>query len=181
MRKFRLLVILFGLGLCTFFASSLAQDTEKSAFISFVEDKLSSPNRQIRLNGIEGTLSSDVRLTSITISDTAGVWLTIVNPRLVWNRGALLLGRVEIESLTAERIEFPRKPQPDENLPSPEATSFALPDLPVGIVLNNLSVPEVSFGPEIFGAATRISAARAPRTCSRPSLWKSSTRVPSEC
>jgi translocation and assembly module TamB len=72
---------------------ALTQDSdeaEKSGFILFVEEQLSAPNRQISLNGIQGTLSSDVRFDSITISDENGIWLTIVNPRLQWSRGALL-------------------------------------------------------------------------------------------
>ncbi|CAN0596711.1 unnamed protein product, partial [Laminaria digitata] len=83
---------------------------ERSALLAFVEDKLSAPNRQIRLNGLRGALSSDVSLTSITIADDDGVWLRIEEPRLVWTRSALLLGRLEIDSLTAERIEVIRRP-----------------------------------------------------------------------
>ena len=67
---------------------ALTQDSEeaqKSGFIRFVEEQLSAPNRQISLNGIQGSLSSDVRFTSITIADENGVWLAIENPRLQWS------------------------------------------------------------------------------------------------
>lgn len=144
--------------LVLFPASALAQDDdEKSTFTRFVEEQLSAPNRQISLNGLQGTLSSSVALDSITISDEEGIWLRIVEPRLEWNRSALLTGRLEIERLAAERIEYPRNPVADEDLPAPESTSFQLPDLPVAVVLEELAVDEVEIGEPVFGQAARLS------------------------
>lgn len=135
-----------------------AQDAEeKSTLIKFVEDKLSAPNRQIRLNGLRGALSSSLALDSITIADERGVWLRIVEPKLEWNRSALLRGRLEIESLTASKIDYPRNATPDESAPSPEAVSFQLPELPVAIVLEKLAIEEVDIGEPVFGLAARIA------------------------
>ncbi|MEL6505021.1 MAG: translocation/assembly module TamB domain-containing protein [Pseudomonadota bacterium] len=140
-----------------FFALSpiaLAQeDEEKSRFVRYVEGQLSSDNFQIKLNGLEGTLSSNVTLGSITIADREGIWLTINKPQLVWNRSALLGGRVEIESLTAETIYMPRGPIADDSLPNAEATPFALPDLPVAIIVEKLNVQRITFGEAAFGLA----------------------------
>ena len=47
-----------------------AQDEEQKNFITnFVQDRLSTPERQIRLSNIEGILGSDVAVREITISD----------------------------------------------------------------------------------------------------------------
>ena len=56
---------------------------EKGAFIRYVENTISTPDRKIELGAIDGALSSDVRLTSITISDREGVWLRIDGVHLV--------------------------------------------------------------------------------------------------
>lgn len=137
---------------------ALAQEEqEKSTFVAFVEGQLSTPNRQIRLNGLEGSLSSNVSFDSITIADEAGVWLEVIKPVLIWNRTALFRGRLEVESLEAERIDFKRKALADESLPSPEAGSFAIPDLPVAVELEKLSVPIIAFGPTVFGLETEAS------------------------
>ncbi|WP_306261268.1 translocation/assembly module TamB domain-containing protein [Pararhizobium sp. IMCC21322] len=133
------------------------EEQEKSTFVEFVEGQLSTPSRQIRLNGLEGSLSSNVSFDSITIADQAGVWLEIIKPVLIWNRTALFRGRLEVESLEAERIDFKRKALADESLPSPEAGSFAIPDLPVAIELEKLSVPVIAFGPTVFGLETEAS------------------------
>ena len=139
-------------------SQALAQEEqEKSTFVAFVEGQLSTPNRQIRLNGLEGSLSSNVSFDSITIADQAGVWLEIIKPVLIWNRTALFRGRLEVESLEAERIDFKRKALADESLPSPEAGSFAIPDLPVAVELEKLSVPIIAFGPTVFGLETEAS------------------------
>ncbi len=151
-----LAVVLFGN------AAARAQEAEeRSRFIRLVEDTISTPNMQIRLNGIEGTLSSDVSLASITIADAEGVWLTITEPRLVWNRSALLRGRLDIESLTAQRIDIVRGPLPEEGAPAPESRSFAIPQLPVTLGLRELDAPLIVFGEALFGLAAEVSVTGA--------------------
>ncbi|MEP0520279.1 MAG: translocation/assembly module TamB domain-containing protein [Hyphomicrobiales bacterium] len=134
-------------------------EEEKSAFIEFVEGQLSADNRQIRLNGLQGTLSSNVSFNSITIADDNGIWLQIEAPQLVWNRTALFRGRLEIEELSAERIDYFRQPQADDSLPDAEASGLSLPELPVAVVLESLNVPVVAFGQTVFGLETQASIA----------------------
>ncbi|QPC88714.1 translocation/assembly module TamB [Mesorhizobium sp. NBSH29] len=121
-----------------------------------MEDQLSAPNRKIRITGIDGVLSSNATIAEISIADREGVWLRIENARIVWTRSALLLGRLDIETLAADRIEVLRKPLPAEGL-APEAGGFQLPDLPVAIRLGTLAVPRVTFAADVFGLASEIS------------------------
>ena len=132
-------------------------DSEKSALTRFVESKLSAENRQIRLDKIEGALSSDATIGEITIADRDGVWLRIVNAHIVWTRSALLFGRLEIDSLGADKIEVLRKPLPAKGAPAPSTGGFSLPKLPVSVTLEKLNVPEVDFGQTVFGLKSRIS------------------------
>ncbi|MEM8837209.1 MAG: translocation/assembly module TamB domain-containing protein [Pseudomonadota bacterium] len=157
MRRFFLLTFAL-IAVSTLVAGTLrAQQDEKSTFIRFVENQLSTPNRQIRLNGLDGVLSSNVSLTSITIADRDGIWLNIEEPKLRWSRTGLLRGRLDIESLTATRIDFLRKPLPDDSLPTPEAQPFTIPELPIAVRLNELAVPRISFGEDVFGLASEAS------------------------
>lgn len=163
MVRAKILVVTSGFGLACLLSllvagtPATAQQEERSAFTQYVETQLSGPNRQIRMNGLHGTLSSNVSLSSITIADADGVWLTIEAPHLVWNRSALLSGRLEIESLTAERIDYLRNPNSAQTAPAPESGSLALPDLPVAVVLEKLSIGKVTFGPSVFGLASEAS------------------------
>ena len=132
-------------------------EEEKSYFISFVESKLSAPNRRIQFSGLSGLLSSEASVGAITIADREGVWLRIENAKLNWSRTALFTGRLSIQSLVAERIDLIRKPLPDNSLPSPESSSFSLPELPLSINIDSLDVSSLHFGQDIFGLQSEVS------------------------
>jgi translocation and assembly module TamB len=134
---------------------------QKDWLTSFVEGQLSTPERQIRLSNIDGILGSDVSVREITIADEDGVWLRVNNARLNWNQAALFVGRLEVRSLAADSIEYTRNPTPAENappsLPAPEAGGFEVPELPVAVQIDSLSVPQVSFGESVFGLGSAVS------------------------
>lgn len=142
-------------------ATQLNETQQRGALVGFVENQISTPDRQIRLNGIDGALSSNASIDQITISDTQGIWLIIENAALQWNQGALLFGRLEIQSLSADSIAYIRNPVSTEApaAPSPEAGGFSVPELPVAVILENLSVPNVRFGEQVFGLGSEISLA----------------------
>ncbi|HEY8575131.1 MAG TPA: translocation/assembly module TamB domain-containing protein [Devosia sp.] len=142
----------------------LAMDNEeqKDWLTTFVQDRLSTPERQIRLSNIDGVLGSNVSIREITISDAEGVWLQVNNATLTWNQAALFLGRLEVQSLKADSIDFIRNARPVEgavDLPPPEAGSFQVPEFPVAVILQQLSVPSVTFGEDVFGLASQVSLA----------------------
>lgn len=138
-------------------AQEQQEEEGRSYFISFVESRLSAPNRRIRFSGLSGLLSSEASVGQITIADREGVWLRIENAKLNWSRTALFRGRLSIQSLVAERIDLIRKPLPDNNLPSPEASSFSLPELPLSINIDSLDVASLHFGQDIFGLQSVVS------------------------
>lgn len=160
MTRIFLAIALFVCALPLLAASAFAQETpdeERSYFVGFVENQLSTPDRQIRINDIQGVLSSNATIGEITIADRQGVWLRITNARIVWTRSALLLGRLSIDTLAADRIDVMRKPLPSEAAPSPESSSFQLPELPLSITLGSLEVPHVVLGEDLFGLAAEIA------------------------
>ena len=156
MKKLIVALIVAALAAATF-GFAMAQDTERSRFVRFVERQISTPDRQIRLGTINGALSSDVRISSITIADREGVWLTINDARLVWSRLALIRGRLDIDLLEASSIEIARKPVPPESESKPlDDTPFEVPSLPVEVLLDKLSVPEVEIAAGVIGDAARL-------------------------
>lgn len=158
------IVLISAIGITAGFA--LAQDTstqtpdeERSFFVGLLEDQLSTPNRIIRINGIEGVLSSEATIGEITIADREGVWLRIEDASIDWSRTTLIVRqRLDISRLSANSIEVLRKPLPDENaLPSPESTTFSIPELPIAINLGALEIPKVTFGENVFGLASVLA------------------------
>ena len=137
-----------------------AEGADDNGFlINLLEDRLSSDSRKIRLSGVEGVLSREATVGLITISDRQGVWLRIENARIDWNRSALLRGRVEVNTLAAERIVIPRRPLPEPAaLPEPGArTEFALPDLPVSVRIDTLDVELLRLGAPVAGVAAELA------------------------
>ncbi len=141
----------------TAYAQTENEAADRSWLISTVENQISTPNMQFRLNNIQGVLSSDATIGEITIADRQDVWLRITNARIVWTRSALLLGRLDIETLRADRIDVLRRPLPAEGLPAAETSGFAIPELPVSVALGQLQVDRVVFGDGVFGLASEIS------------------------
>ena len=136
-----------------------AAEQEKSAFLTWVEDKISTDNRRIEITGIDGALSSNASIAQITVADREGVWLTLEDVSIIWTRSALLTGRLVIDELKAGRIEMARQPLPDASLPTPESSAFALPELPVSISIGKLEAPSVILGQPAFGQAAELSLA----------------------
>ncbi|MFN3765136.1 MAG: translocation/assembly module TamB domain-containing protein [Aliihoeflea sp.] len=155
--------VLVALACLVFAVPASAQETEaetRSIFTNFIQDQLSTPNRQIQISGIQGALSSNARIGSITVADREGVWLRITNASIDWSRTALLLRqRLEISALRADRIDVIRQPLPDEGIPAPESSGFAVPELPVAVNLESLEIPVATFGPTVFGLESELSLA----------------------
>lgn len=160
MRRLATLLVTLALAVVAMAGLSRAQessDAEKSAFLTYVEEQLSTPERQIRFNGLSGALSSSVKVEEITVADETGVWLRITDAALEWSRAALLSGRLEIDRLQAARIALPRLPQTADAPPSPEASTFALPELPLAVVLKALETPLIEIGEPVFGLEATLS------------------------
>ncbi len=154
-----LLVLATFAGVLTWTIADAQEDdtAEKGRFTRFVEDTISTPDRRISLGSIDGVLSSDVKIDRITISDRDGVWLSIEGAHLVWSRLALLRGRLDIDSLTADRIAVTRKPLP-ATTPDPAARpGFALPELPVAVRVGKLAVPDITLAQPVIGEPATLS------------------------
>ena len=133
-------------------AALWAQDDDKGYLTNLLEDSLGGEGRDVQINGFAGAFSSEASIASIVISDTQGVWLRLDDVVIDWNRSALLRGRVDVQRLSAKRIDMPRLPvAPETSLPAAEATPFALPDLPVAITIATLSADEITLGAPILG------------------------------
>ncbi|CAF25548.1 translocation/assembly module TamB domain-containing protein [Bartonella quintana] len=137
--------------------SSQAAADNRSWFVSLIERKLSAPNRQVRLHNIRGTLSSQMSIDAITVSDKKGVWLKITNAKMDWNRLALLRGRMDVNQLSVEQITFLRKPQGSSLVSSIEAGKFSLPKLPLAISISTLTAKHVAFEQNLFGLSANVS------------------------
>ncbi len=134
------------------FAQDTAQQEADKGFITdLITSNLSGGGREVLIYGFAGALSSQATIQRLTVADATGVWLTLENVTLTWNRSALFGGRIEIDELSAAKITVARLPVSPSSAPAPEATPFKLPELPVAININTLHVDDIALGPEFLG------------------------------
>ena len=142
-----------------------AQDSDKGSLLGdLLEDTLSDDNRYIAVTGLTGGFSSRAEIEKLTVSDDTGVWLTIEDAVLDWNRLALVKGRFSVNELTAGRIVMARRPVPvpsAPDLPTPEATPFALPELPVAIEIAKIEATEIVLAEPVAGHAALLALSGA--------------------
>lgn len=162
--RFFLVILCFILFPLTVFAQGEAEDAasakdDKGFLTNLLEENLSGVGREIIISGFEGALSSRATFDSITIADDEGVWLTLKDGAIQWNRTALLRGRIEIAELYAKEISLPRLPGGGEgaDVPDTEAREFSLPELPVSLNIEKIQADRVELGEPVIGIPAAIS------------------------
>lgn len=134
-------------------------ERDRGFLAGLIEDNLSGAGRSVRLDGFAGALSSRATFDQLTIADDQGVWLTIRDGAISWNRSALLRGRIEIAELSAAEIDLPRRPV-SEATPS-EAKGFSLPELPVSVAIDKIDAAHVKLGETIMGVPAEVQLSGA--------------------
>nr|WP_174821730.1 translocation/assembly module TamB domain-containing protein [Ruegeria arenilitoris] len=126
----------------------------------FLQDTLSGDDQNVTVKGLQGALSARATIEEITVSDDEGVWLTIKDAQLDWNRLALIRGRFSVNALTAQEIDIARTPgttTKDTPAPTAETKPFELPELPVSIEIGEIRIDELSLGEPLIGVAADLS------------------------
>mgnify|MGYP006117487115 FL=1 len=136
----------------TALAADLAAEDDKGFLAALLEDSLGGEGRIVRINGFQGALSRKAKIAQITVADEEGVWLSLTDVLLEWNRSALLRGRLDIEQLSAAEVSLIRPPKaPENDLPTAESSGFALPSLPVAVQINALNIERILLGEAVLG------------------------------
>lgn len=156
MKRFLLLLCLM---LPVPLGAQTTEDSDRGFLEGLLEDNLSGAGRDVQIEGFRGALSSTATIDRLTVADKNGVWLTLTDITLNWNRAALLSGRLDVTELSAKQLRMPRKPVPVQSLPSAEATPLQIPELPVAVRLAKVSIPRVVLGSDILGQAAVLDVA----------------------
>ncbi len=146
------------------FAVFLAAVAAGAAFLIATEPGLqiavAAANRfgagDISIEGASGRLADKVAADRITVRDREGGWLRIDGARLAWSPLALLQRRLEIDSLSADRLVVERRPAEAEPDSGPDGGP---PFLPVDVILRELDLPNIQLLEPVAGMAAGLSAA----------------------
>ena len=142
--------------------TGLAQSQEqedKGYLTNLIEENLTGVGREVNILGFQGALSSQATIEALTVADAEGIWLTLEDVVLTWNRTALLRGAIDVEEISAARIIVARPPVSEDSGPSPEAQPFSLPELPVSVSLGLLNIERIELGEGFLGEELAFSLA----------------------
>ncbi|MCB8839641.1 translocation/assembly module TamB domain-containing protein [Aurantimonas sp. VKM B-3413] len=120
---------------------------------SQLESFLSTDTMTVKIDGLSGALSGNVRIEKVTVSDPQGVFLTASNLAMDWSPLSLVRSNVNIDNLTAGQIVLDRLPV---GQPQSSGGGSSLPSLTANI--DNLSIDEFILGEAIAGTRARLSA-----------------------
>ncbi|MFK7938507.1 MAG: translocation/assembly module TamB domain-containing protein [Roseovarius sp.] len=142
---------------------ALAQDDpdDKTYLEALLQDALSGDDHTVTITGFQGALSSQAQLDRLTIADADGIWLTMQGATLIWSRSALLSGFLDVTELSAAEIEITRLPSGNGealSVSDAQASTFALPDLPVSVSIEKLAIDKVILREAVIGEPATLTA-----------------------
>lgn len=111
----------------------------------------------VEVGAIEGLLPFDIRIIDLRLSDRDGVWLTADRIALTWSPGALLVGRLQVDDLTADTVELARTPVAEPEPQQAEPAGPLLPELPVDIDVRRASISRLALAAPILGEPASLS------------------------
>ena len=155
-------LIISALAFAPLFAFAQTQEDEDKGYLTtLIEENLSGASRDINIVGFAGALSSEATIEQLTVADADGIWLTLEDIVLDWNRAALLRGAIDVQELSAARVIVARAPLSEDTGPTPEAAPFSLPELPVSVNLEQLNIGQVELGEAFLGEPITVSLSGA--------------------
>ena len=144
-----------GLGLVALLGlvfAALQTQAVKGRLAAWISGTLSSQDRTVSIQGLDGWLPFEISTQSITVSDVKGTALHLEQAGLGWDPLALLTGTLKVSSLQARTVTLNHLPQSSSQVqPEQEQKPFQLPQLPP-VIIESVDLPKISLGPSVAGA-----------------------------
>jgi translocation and assembly module TamB len=137
-----IVVLLAGFGL-------LQTQAGKGWLARTIAQTISDPEFAVAIEGLSGFVPFRLTVDRIEIGDRDGIYLTLHDSKLDISAAALLAGRVIIRSLSIAEIDMARSSTAPSTTPLTEY--LKVPRLPVGVVLDRLSIGRLVLDPPVLG------------------------------
>lgn len=114
----------------------------------------STPDHTITIAGPSGLLSGNLRVGSITVADTKGVFAKVQNLAVDWSPVSLLTGTFHADRVAADVVDFQRlpvstaAPAPEAQAASSSTSGFSL---PIAIEIGAIALPDLRIGQAVAG------------------------------
>jgi translocation and assembly module TamB len=143
----------------------LAQEqSAKSLVEKMLEDVLAAEGRSVGIEGLSISLNGDVSVDRVEVRDGTEPWLVMEKLELDWQPLSLFRSKLDIDSLSIERVDLTRLPQTGEGgVAAPkEMTGLSNADI------KDLSIHKFRIGREVLGQDAEIKVAGAAQIVQSP-------------
>ena len=150
-RAFRWLGAVLGLLIVVMLAAfGLLQTRTGQAWLAkTIAQTVSSPDFAVSVEGLRGFVPFRLQVDRIEIGDRDGIYLTLHDFGLDLSAAELLAGRAHIRSLSFAEIDMARSSTAPSTTPLTEYLN--VPRLPIGVVLDRLSIGRLALAPPVLG------------------------------
>jgi translocation and assembly module TamB len=114
-----------------------------------IERTMSAPDFTVAIAGLKGTVPFRIKVDRIDISDRDGLYLTAHDFAFDISPAALLAGRLHFRSLSFAEVDEERPTTAPST--TPWTDYLKVPRLPVGVVLDRLSIGRLVLAPPVLG------------------------------
>ena len=114
-----------------------------------VAQAVSDPDFTVGIEGLRGIVPFRLTVERIEIGDRDGIYLTLRDVGVDISAAALLSGRLYIRSLSVDEINMARMSTAPSTTPLTDY--FTVPHLPIGVVLDRLSIGRLALAPPVLG------------------------------
>ncbi|MFJ6326254.1 MULTISPECIES: translocation/assembly module TamB domain-containing protein [unclassified Rhizobium] len=119
----------------------------------------STPDHTITIAAPSGLLSGNLKVGSITVADTKGVFAKVQNLAIDWSPLSLLTGTFHADRVAADVIDFQRLPvstvAPAQETQSASSGGFSL---PIAIDIGRIALPDLRIGQAVAGQDFNLAA-----------------------
>ncbi|MBB3570426.1 translocation/assembly module TamB domain-containing protein [Rhizobium sp. BK491] len=112
----------------------------------------STPDRTIAIAAPSGLLNGNLRVGSITVSDTKGPYAKVQNLAIDWSPLSLLTGTFHADRVAADVVDFERLPvSTAAPAPATQPASSSGFSLPIAIDIGAIALPDLRIGQAVAG------------------------------
>ncbi|WP_210248872.1 translocation/assembly module TamB domain-containing protein [Aureimonas leprariae] len=121
-----------------------------------IENLVSTDSLKVKIDGLSGALTGNLRIGSVTVSDPQGPFLTARDLAMDWSPLSVVRSDIQIQSLTAGQIVLDRLPSlPPSQGADASSGGGGLPNLTANV--QKLAISEFVVGEAIAGRQARLS------------------------
>jgi translocation and assembly module TamB len=125
----------------------------QTALVRKIASMASTPDQTLAIGDVSGLLSGHLKIATVDISDTGGVFASAKDLALEWHPLALVTWHFKADTLSVAALSVDRKPVTTQT----SQTSSSTFSLPIPVAVQKIEAPSIMLGKALFQRQTHLS------------------------